>query len=168
MRALMVVVSFLGGLAACEDELTFSTGDREVFSGEIIDAPFLLHTIGEEPDLLAPGTVMNLQLNMRHLDGNPGQVTTSDGLLDQVSLVTLPEITCDRLSALEIPGNFLRSLVFLAPTSPPALQGTDAILFVSLGQGDQVEVRLLSGAGAGRRLFGVFRLKREAVSPDDE
>jgi len=153
----------LTALLGCEDELSYSTYDREVFTGEVIDAEFLRAAPSGADHLLAPGTAMELTLHMRSLDTQPGRINTSDGLLDDEVLVMLPQITCDRMSALEIPGNFLRSLVFLAPTSAPELEGADAVLFVSLGEGDAVEVRVLAGAGEGRRAFGVFRLDRERV-----
>lgn len=134
----------------------------EVFSGEVIDADFLTARPVAVDDTLAPGTTMELNLKMRHLDTEPGRVSTSDGLFDNDELIMLPEITCDRLSSFEIQGNFIRSFIFLAPTSEPDMQGADGVLFVSLGQGeDRVEVRLLVGAGDRRRAFGVFHLTRE-------
>lgn len=149
-------------VAGCEDELGFSTGRTDVFTGEVVDAEFLR----ERPsgsELLEPGTRMDLSLHMSRLDEAPGTVGTSDGLFREASLVALPAITFDRLNALEIPTGFLRSLVFLAPTSDPELQGADAVLFVSLGQNGRVEVRVLAGAGEGRRVYGLFQLSREAL-----
>jgi hypothetical protein len=162
MRASSVLNVVAVGLAhvASEDELSFSTAGREVYRGELIDAAFLVRAPDTAPHLLVPGTSMELELHMRDLDTEPGHVRTSDGLLD-TPLVALPEITRDRLSALEIPGGFLRSLVLMAPTSAPELEGVDATLFISLGQDDDVEVRVLAGAGERRRAFGVFRLSRE-------
>lgn len=159
----------LGFASGCEDELNFSTGEMEVFSGEIIDADFIREQPQRDEELLATGTTMELRLNMRSLDSEPGMVTTSDGMFDDVSLVMLPEITCDRLSGLEIPGNYMRSFLFLAPTSSQELQGADAVLFVSLGQSENVvDVRVLAGAGEGRRAFGVFHLIRETVEEETE
>lgn len=152
-------------LAACEDELGFSTGRTDVFTGEVVEAEFLT----ERPEgsaLLEVGTRMDLSLHMSRLDEDPGTVSTSDGLLDDAALVALPAITFDRLSALEIPGGFLRSLVFIAPTSAPELHGADAVLFVSLGQNGRVEVRVLAGSGEGRRLYGLFRLEREPIEEE--
>lgn len=146
----------------CEDELNFSTGETEEFIGGLLDAEFLTEQPEAANHLLDSGTIMNLRLNMRSLDTDPGVVNTSDGLFDDERLVMLPEITCDRLSAFEIQGNFLRSFIFLAPTSDPEMRNADAVLFVSLGQGDdQVEVRVLTGAGDRRRAFGVFHLTRQ-------
>ena len=156
-------------LSACKDELNFSTGEMEVFTGEVIDADFIREQPQSAAEVLAPGTTMELQLNMRSLDSEPGMVSTSDGMFDHVSLVMLPEITCDRLSGLEIPGNYMRSFLFLAPTTTPELQGTDAVLFVSLGQSeDLVDVRVLAGGGDRRRAFGVFHLVRETVEEEEE
>ena len=103
---------------------------------------------------------------MRRLDEDPGLVSTSDGLLEEAELELLPAVSYDRLSALEIPGGFLQSLVFLAPTSASELGGADAVLFVSLARDDRVEVRLLAGAGEGNRAFGLFQLKRQGVEED--
>lgn len=159
----------MGFVAGCEDELNFSTGEMEVFSGEVIDADFLRQQPQRDEELLATGTTMELRLNMRSLDSEPGMVTTSDGMFDDVALVMLPEITCDRLSGLEIPGNYMRSFLFLAPTSSQELQGADAVLFVSLGQSENVvDVRVLAGSGEGRRAFGVFHLLRETVEEETE
>ncbi len=164
-RLLCPILALALLLASCEDELRFSTREREVFRGELIDAEFLIRSPETAPHLLAPGTSMDLELNMRRLDTDPGSVQTSDGLLD-TPLMALPEVTRDRLSALEIPGGFLRSLVFMAPTQAPQLNGADAVLFVSLGQNEQVEVRILVGAGERRRAFGVYRLTRETIEEE--
>ncbi len=153
----------LGFLCGCEDELNFSTGSMEVFIGEVIDAEFLTEQPDSAEHIFAPGTTMELRLNMGTLDTDPGVIRTSDGLFDSASLVMLPEITLDRLSALQIPGNFLRSFIFLAPTSEPELMSTDAVIFVSLAQNDRVEVRVVAGAGDSRRAFGVFFLSRQRV-----
>jgi len=159
--------SWLLFVTGCEDELRFSTREREVFRGELVDAEFLVRAPDTTPEILSPGTTMDLELNMRQLDTEPGSVYTSDGLLD-APLVALPEVTRDRLSAVEIPGGFLRSLVLMAPTSAPQLQGSDAVLFISLGQNDQVEVRVLAGAGERRRVFGVYRLYREVIEEESQ
>ena len=160
---LLPIVS-LALATGCQDELNFSTGEMEVFTGEVVDADFLREQPQRDESLLAPGTTMELQLNMRRLDSEPGTVSSSDGMFDHVDLVMLPQITSDRLSGLEIPGNYMRSFLFLAPTSSPELEGADAVLFVSLGQSeDRVDVRVLAGSGEGRRAFGVFHLIREVV-----
>lgn len=161
----LILCSWLVVAAGCEDELRFSTREREVYRGELVDAEFLIRAPDTAPEILTPGTTMDLELNMRQLDTEPGTVVTSDGLLD-APLVALPEVTRDRLSAVEIPGGFLRSLVLMAPTSAPQLQGSDAVLFISLGQNDQVEVRVLAGAGERRRLFGVFLLYLEVLEEE--
>ncbi len=162
-RSITITVALVvvGLCSSCKDELNFSTGQTEVFSGHVVDADF----VRRAPDelILAEGTEMNLSLHMNSLDVDPGTVSTTDGLLDEAGLVALPEITYDRLSALEIPSGFLRSFVFLAPLTAPEYRGTDAVLFVSLRQDGGVEVRLLAGAGEGQRLFGLFRLQREQI-----
>lgn len=161
----VILCSLILLVTGCENELRFSTREREVYRGELVDAEFLIRAPDTAPEILAPGTTMDLELNMRQLDTEPGTVVTSDGLLD-APLVALPEVTRDRLSAVEIPGGFLRSLVLMAPTSAPQLQGSDAVLFISLGQNDQVEVRVLAGAGERRRLFGVFSLYSEFLEEE--
>ena len=165
LTLLAAFAAFAG--ASCRDELGFSTGRTDVFTGEVVDAEFLT----ERPDgssLLAPGTRMDLSLHMSRLDLEPGVVSTTDGLFDRAALVALPAITFDRLGALEIPGGFLRSLLFLAPTGARELDGADAVLFVSLGQNGRVEVRVLAGSGERRRLYGLFRLEREPVEVEEE
>lgn len=162
--SLLILLFFAN--AGCQDELNFSTGSSEEFVGELIYADFLIARPPGDTELLQEHTEMELQLNMRTLDTRPGTVNTSDGLFNNVELVMLPEITCDRLSALEIPGNFIRSFIFLAPTSASELGGTDAVLFVSLGQQDSVEVRVLAGSGGSNRIFGVFSLDRVRVEEE--
>jgi hypothetical protein len=158
--AAMIAASAVG----CEDELNFTTGRQEVFHGAVLDDDFLVARPDTAEHVLAAGTTMEMRLNMRTLDTDPGVVATSDGLFEAAHLVMLPEITCDRLSAFELEGGFRRSFIFLAPVSDPAFAGTDAVLFVSLGQSeDKVEVRVLIGAGERRRAFGVFHLAREVV-----
>jgi len=165
ISAIALVACSLAAATACQDELGFSTRQQEVYTGEVIDADFL-RARPPGSALLEPGTTMDLTLNMRRLDEDPGVVSTSDGLLDQAELVALPAITFDRLSALEIPGNFLRSLVFLAPTSAPEAGGADAILFISLAVDGQVEARVLVGNGDRGRLYGVYKLARERVEDE--
>lgn len=165
-RALGAIV-LLAFVAGCEDELNFSTAETEVYSGAVVDAEFLTARPDRAQHLFAPGTVMELQLHMRTLDTQPGTVSTSDGMFEHVDLVMLPEISSDRLSDLEIPGNFMRSLIFLAPVSDAELAGTDAVLFVSLGKTEEnVQVRALVGAGDGRRAYGVFQLTLQTLEEE--
>jgi hypothetical protein len=160
-------ILLLAFTTGCEDELNFSTGEMEVYTGEVVDAGFLTARPAAAQHLFAPGTVMELQLDMRALDTEPGAVNSSDGMFDHVELVTLPEVARDRVSDLEIPGNFMRSLIFLAPVSDPELAGADAVLFVSLGQSEEtVEVRALAAAGEGRRAFGVFQLTLQTIEEE--
>ena len=167
-RPLALCLLLVAGVAGCQDELNFSTGAMEVYTGEVVDAQFLTARPEQAQHLFAPGTVMELQLHMRSLDTQPGTVSTSDGMFDHVELVMLPEISCDRLSDLEIPGNFMRSLIFLAPVSDAELAGTDAVLFVSLGKTEEnVQVRALAGAGEGRRAFGVFQLTLQTIEGEE-
>lgn len=164
---LLLLAVLIASATACEDELNFSTAEAEVYSGAVVDAEFLTARPDEAQHLFAPGTVMELQLHMRSLDTRPGTVSTSDGMFDHVDLVMLPEISSDRLSDLEIPGNFMRSLIFLAPVSDPGLAGTDAVLFVSLGKTEEsVQVRALAGAGEGRRAYGVFQLTLQTLEEE--
>ncbi len=162
----VVVAACVVPTLGCEDELNFTTSQQEVFHGELLEADFIIERPDRAEHILAPGTTMELRLNMRSLDSNPGVISTSDGLFEEINLVMLPAITCDRLSAFEIEGNFLRSFIFLAPTSDPSLDGADAVLFVSLAESDRVEVRVLAGAGDRQRVFGVFHLIREAVEEE--
>lgn len=167
-RLVATSIALCGCLFGCEeDELNFSTREMEVFTGEVVDAEFVREQPRDADHILAAGTTMELNLAMRRLDTDPGSVSTSDGLFDDVSLVTLPEITCDSLSALEIPGNFLRSFIFLAPTSAPELEGADGVLFVSLAHNDRIDVRVLVGSGEGSRAFGVFHLDRERIEDEE-
>jgi hypothetical protein len=165
-RALPAIL-LLAFVAGCEDELNFSTAETEVYSGAVVEAEFLTARPDRAQHLFAPGTVMELQLHMRSLDTQPGTVNTSDGMFDHVELVMLPEISSDRLSDLEIPGNFMRSLIFLAPVSDSELAGADAVLFVSLGKTEEnVQVRALAGAGEGRRAYGVFQLTLQTLDEE--
>lgn len=87
----------------------------------------------------------------------PGRLSTDDGhcgpgtatLIDE-PLKPIPALAHDALAELEVPGSGrIRTYLYaLEPTRGP-LAGRDAMVFLTLLEGDDIEVRIIAGDGAG-------------------
>jgi hypothetical protein len=154
-------VSLAVSLAGCRDLSRFSTGSGH-YEGTIIQGSFVRAGLPDDARLC-------LTLDADHLQDTPGEVTTSDGLLQATALRPIPQIWHDPLSTLSFGEGRARNLIYVVtPSSKPgaATAEPDAFVFLSLMQSGGVEARLIRGApaagsGGAPSLFGVFTLTRE-------
>jgi hypothetical protein len=164
-RAVLLGVATVG-LLGCRDLSSFSTGSGS-FSGPVVPQSFVLAG-------LDAGTSICLTLDTDHLQDNPGNVSTSDGLFATVPLRPIPQIWQDPLSTFTFGEGRLKNLIYVATASVPFADGNgnDVFFVVSLMQAGDVEVRMLrgapglvtdgaAGATSGGNLFAVFDLTRQ-------
>jgi hypothetical protein len=150
------VLAVLPLLGACTDLGRYDgdwegtvVGDAE--SG-FIRSGFLDETVLELRDFHAPP-----------LAGARGTLTTSDGAFASTPLEVIAPLEHDELSRYELPGSGrLKSYIFAArPTAGP-IANRDAMVFLSLMEGDVIEMRVIVGNGdeASGGHFGLFRLEK--------
>lgn len=146
-------------LASCKDVSSYSTQPGENYCGGIVQGAFVRAGFG-------PGVSMRLRLDADALDRAPGEISTSDKLLDATPLRAIPQLSHDPLLTLQFGEGRRRNLLYAAaPTS-----GSSLLVVISLMENGDAEARLLRGApppegtlqpGAEEPLFGVFPLKRQ-------
>jgi hypothetical protein len=162
----LALASALASLAGCRQLDQFTTnGDH--FEGTIVAADFSRTGI-------APDTTMCLTFDADRIQASPGTLSTSDGSFTHSAMRPLPQLLNDPLSLYTFGEGRIKNLIYAAHTTPPdAGAGTapDPLLFVSLLQSDDIEVRVVRGApelgdaaappGAGTPVFAVFPLSRK-------
>lgn len=97
------------------------------------------------------------------VEGPPGYLTTIDyDAFAHTPLEVIAPLEHDELSRYELPGSGrLKSYIFAArPTAGP-IAGRDAMVFMSLMEGDKIEMRIVVGNGdeSTGGHFGLFRLE---------
>jgi hypothetical protein len=167
-RLLIVFVS-LGALGsvACESYDRFRTGTDRAFRGSVLGE-------GEESFIrrgFAADTTLELSFDPSAI-GRPevGTITTTapDGttLFAATPLESIAPLSHDLLSELSFPGaGRLETMLLLARPTDGPLSGREVMVFLSLLDTGEIEVRLIAGTGdeANGDVFGVFRL--EPVTP---
>ncbi len=162
--AALLVIAALG--AGCESYDRFRTGADGVFRGTVLgeaDDPFIRRGF-------APGTVLDVRFDPDAVERpEVGTLTTvapdETRVLDAVPLESIAPLSHDLLSEFQFPGaGRLENFLFLArPTTGP-LAGREVMVFLSLLDTGEMEVRVVAGTGdeANGDVFGVFRLRRTA------
>ena len=177
VAALVPVASVVG----CRDVSRFSTNGDHHYEGTIVQGSFV--RAGLESD-----GRMCLSLDADHLQDTPGTITTEDGRFRGTPLRPIPQLWHDPLSTLSFGDGRTRNLLYVAAAHAPVDGGTsggleegDVMVFLSLMQSGDVEVRLVRGAppastdvtdagatagaaSTSANLFGVFTLRREEGS----
>jgi hypothetical protein len=151
-----------GGLVVgCDSYQRFRTGPERTFRGAVLGE-------GDESFIrrgFAAGTMLDLTFDPDAI-GRPevGTITTEapDGtrLFDGTPLESIAPLSHDLLSELSFPGaGRLETFLLLAHPSG-ALAGREVMVFLSLLDTGEIEVRLIAGTGDEARgdVFGVFRL----------
>lgn len=155
-----------GSLAGCRQLDRFTTnGDH--FEGTIVAADFVRTGI-------APGTTMCLTFDADDIQASPGVLSTSDGTFTQSAMRPLPQLQNDPLSLYNFGEGRIQNLIYAAHACvPDGGPGTaaDPLLFVSLLQSDDIEVRVVRSApelgdaapppGASTPVFALFPLTRK-------
>ncbi len=163
---LLALPSLLPLLGGCRQLDQFTTnGDH--FEGPIVAADF--SRIG-----IAAGTTMCLSFDADQIQASPGTLSTSDGTFVHSAMRPLPQLLNDPLSLYSFGEGRIKNLIYAAHVSPPdsgEAAEPDPLLFVSLLQSDDVEVRVVRGApelgdaapppGAGSPVFALFPLTRK-------
>ena len=95
-------------------------------------------------------------------------VTTPDDvrILDTVMLETIQPLAHDMLSEYSFPGaGRIQNFLFLARPTEGPLTGREVMVFLSLMESGEMELRVIAGTGDESRgdVFGVFRLRRTAT-----
>jgi hypothetical protein len=157
---LAVLVSVLA--SGCNSYDRFRTGPERTFRGAVFgegEASFIRRGF-------APGTMLDLSFDPDAVGRSEvGTLTTEapDGtrLFDATVLESIAPLSHDLLSELSFPGaGRLETFLLLARPTAGALAGREVMVFLSLLDTGEIEVRLIAGTGDEARgdVFGVFRL----------
>lgn len=156
MRRDLVAVAALAALGCgCRDTSSFTTAPGECFCGAVVQGSFVRAGF-------APDVALRLTFDADKVTTSPGLVSTSDGLLADAPLRTVPQLFHDPLSTLDFGEGRKKSYLYAA--DPP--DGAQLTVVVSLMESDDVEVRVLRVGKDGssdpldRPVFGVFLLSR--------
>jgi hypothetical protein len=172
---------------ACDGLGEFSTGEGEVYRGEIagvydpvncpngIDCSFIRRGFPS-------GVTLDLTFHPEQQYDDPGSISTSGEhcgpTFTDTPLLPIPPLAHDELGLYEFPGGGrIRSYMFVARPDSGPLAGRDAMVFLSLIRGGAIEVRVLAGPGlvvcdpadcaaidSGQcDYFGVFALERDQL-----
>jgi len=147
---------------ACEDLDSFSTGEGEIYRGEVLGSDFVLCGF-------AAGTRLEMTFDVSLAMGDethvgPGTITTvppagEDVMFENADLVPVGSIIHDQLSAFDFPTGRLKNYLFFADASGP-LAGRQALVIVSLLSDGDVEARIIMGASD---LYGIFVLEKTEI-----
>ena len=151
---------WIGALIAtlgCDTLGEFQTGDDEVYRGDIIgvndpencpdgiDCSFIRRGFPSGVTL-----EMNFDPNRQYDD--PGMISTSGEdcgpTFTDTPLLPIPPLAHDQLGLYEFPGGGrLRNYMFVMRPEDGPLAGRDAMVFLSLIRGGDVELRIVAGPG---------------------
>jgi len=178
-----VLIAALG----CDPFGDFSTGAGEVYRGDIegvndplncpngIDCSFLRRGFPS-------GVTLDLTFDADLQYDIPGTISTSGEdcgpTFTETPLLAIPPLAHDQLGLYEFPGGGrVRNFIFVARPDTGPLAGRDAMVFLSLIRGGNIEVRVVAGPGlvicdpadcelinSGQcDYFGVFALERSQL-----
>ena len=180
-------ICVLVAASGCDTLGEFRTGEGEVYRGDIagvndpencpdgIDCSFIRRGFPW-------GVTLELTFDPDEQYTNPGTISTFGEDCAQTfsatPLLPIPPLAHDQLGLYEFPGGGrIRNYMFVARPEAGPLAGRDAMVFVSLIRGGNIEVRIVAGPGlvicdpadctaidSGQcDYFGVFSLNREAL-----
>jgi hypothetical protein len=180
-------VCILFALWGCDTLGEFRTDESEVYRGDIagvndplncpdgIDCSFIRRGFPS-------GVTLDLTFDPDRQYDEPGMIST-DGedcgpTFAQTPLLPIAPLAHDQLGLYDFPGGGrVRNYMFVARPESGPLAGRDAMVFISLIRGGDIEVRVIAGPGSiicdpadcaeldsGQcDYFGVFTLKREQL-----
>jgi hypothetical protein len=187
-RRVPIAIAFCLLGAGCTDLGDFRTEGSEAYVGRVIGIDDT-GCDGGTCSAFRRGFTADSRLSMTFDPGlaqsAPGRISTSGQgcgaeVFVDTPLLPIPALENDQLALYDFPGGGrIRNYLFALEPSDGPLAGRDALAFVSLLRDGHIEVRLLSGSGmvecsptdcaafaAGEcDFFGVFRLRKEEVTP---
>lgn len=171
-HALRALPLFAFAIAGCKDVESFSTSPGESYCGSVVQGKFVRTGLG-------PDVQVRMTFDATQVTGSPGLVTTSDGLLKDAPLHSVPTMFADPVSMLQFGEGRRKNYLFAAEPPDPSL-GQRVNVVVSLMETGEAEVRLIrwspnewAGAPGGQRppvvggtpgdvqIFGVFPVTRQ-------
>ncbi len=143
--------------SACSD----LEGFRGDFTGTVVGESTPVFILRGFPE----GTVLDLEdFSPPPTEGPPGYLTTRPyAAFDRTPLDVIVPLEHDQLSLYDFPGGGrVRNYIFSAHPSSGPIADRDAMVFVSLMEGDRIEVRIIVGSGEESTggHFGLFRLEK--------
>ena len=180
-------ICVLVAACGCDTLGEFATGEGEVYRGEVagvydpescpdeIDCSFIRRGFPS-------GVTLELTFDPAQQYENPGTISTSGescgSTFSDTPLLPIPPLAHDQLGLYEFPGSGrIRNYMFIVRPESGPLAGRDAMVFLSLIRGGNIEVRVIAGPGlvicdpadcaaidSGLcDYFGVFALHREQL-----
>ncbi len=152
MRAWVLLIVCVG----CTDLSEFALDDGEIYRGEVVGQDDGTCVSGEVCSFIrrgfAAGTALELDFDPDQATSTPGTLTTHGEpcgpTFDGTPLLPIPALSHDQLSLYDFPGGArLQNYIFVARPDSGPLTGRDAMVFVSLLRGDNIEVRVIAGPG---------------------
>jgi hypothetical protein len=167
MRSLLLCTTLLFG---CADVAKWSTPPGESYCGVVTTATFVRAGMNE-------GTKLRLELDAERLQTSPGRMWStpfqSGERFDGLELRVIPQLLHDPLSTLTFGEGRVKSAIMVGDLrSADGKSTSEVMVFLSLMQSGDVEIRVVRGASAGSapgdagpigappQLFGVFALER--------
>ena len=142
-------------LAACSTLSEFSTGDDEVFRGQVVgraesDCP------GEPCSFIRRGFPEDLDMELffdpAEASSRPGTLRSDDAgcgrFFDGDALLPITPLSHDDLSLFEFPGARLQNYIFAVNPAAGPLAGRDVVVFVALRDNGDIGLRVMAGSGA--------------------
>lgn len=178
-----VLIAALG----CDTLGEFSTGEDEIYTGEIVGVNDPLNCAeGVDCSFIRrgfpSGVTLELTFDPDQQYENPGTISTTGEscgpTFTDTPLLPIPPLAHDQLGLYEFPGGGrIRNYMFVVRPEAGPLAGRDAMIFLSLLRGGNIEVRVVAGpslvlcdpADCGVidsgdcDYFGVFGLHREQL-----
>jgi hypothetical protein len=166
LRAVLLSLS-LAFSFGCESYARFRADGTAVFRGTVYgdgEASFLRRGFpaGSVAEIL-----FDPDAAQRASAGSITVTTPEDvAVLDAVTLETIQPLAHDMLSEYSFPGaGRIQNFLFLARPTEGPLMGREVMVFLSLMESGEMELRVIAGTGdeAHGDVFGVFRLRRTAT-----
>jgi len=156
-----VLVAALG----CDTLGEFSTAEGEVYRGEIlgVNDPTVCPVTEDKPHGIdcsfirrgfPYGVTLDLTFDPERQYENPGTISTdgercSPATFTDTPLLPIPPLAHDQLGLYEFPGGGrIRNYMFVVRPEAGPLAGRDAMVFLSLIRGGNIEVRVVAGPGS--------------------
>jgi len=162
----------------CDTLGEFSTGEGDIFRGEIAgvndptNCPDGIDDCSFIRRGFPSGVTLELTFDPEQQYENPGTISTSNEIclptFTDTPLLPIPPLAHDQLGLYEFPGGGrIRNYMFVAQPEAGPLAGRDAMVFLSLIRGGNIEVRVIAGPGRLYTTDGVICNPADCATIDD-